>query len=151
MKSSLGVKGLQEIDNQLAALPKATSKAVMRRALKKELEPVASTANFFWPGADDTAFAVSSRLKQGQRAQSASVGAVTMYVGATRSAPHAHLLEFGTEPRFHKSGKGVGAVSPTPILLPSWDSHKDEILAGLAKTLREELQATIRRRASRGL
>lgn len=151
MKVEFEVEGLRETDDALSALPKATSKAVVRRALAKELQPIADMANGFWPGADDSAFGVSERLKRGQPATDFGLNAITMYVGSTRSAPHAHLLEWGTEPRYHESGKYVGAVPPTPMLTPSWDAHKDKILKGLAATLRAEIEATMARRAKRGL
>jgi hypothetical protein len=73
-----------------------------------------------------------------------------MFVGATQAVPHAHLLEWGTGPRFHKSGRYLGAVSPIPMLTPAWDAHKERILQGLADSLRKELEATIARRARRG-
>lgn len=151
MKTSFKVDGLREIDNALAALPKATSKAVVRRALAKELQPVADMANSLWPGSRDDAFGVSSKLKRGQPESEASATGVTMYVGSTRNAPHAHLVEWGTGPRFHKSGKYVGAAAPQPMLTPSWDSLKGQILEGLAASLREEIEATLARRAKRGL
>ena len=151
MKASFKVEGLREIDNALAALPKATSKAVVRRALAKELQPVADMANGLWPGADDSAFAVSSKLKRGQPELELGANAVRVFVGSTKSAPHAHLLEWGTEPRYHKSGKYTGAVPPTPMLTPSWEAHKGRILEGLAASLRDELEATLARRAKRGL
>ncbi|MFV1530610.1 hypothetical protein [Phaeobacter sp. JH209A] len=144
------IEGLKEIDSALAALPRATSKAVVRRALKKELAPVADMANGLWPGADDGAFAVSAKLKKGQQGPEAGPNAVNMFVGSTPAAPHAHLLEWGTEPRYHKSGKYVGAVPPDPMLTPSWDAHKGNIIEGLAASIRQEIEATIRRRANRG-
>ncbi|UWS05631.1 hypothetical protein K4K94_07885 [Phaeobacter inhibens] len=151
MKTLLKMEGLRELDNDLAALPKAVSKPVVRRALAKQLQPVAEMANYLWPGADDSAFAVSSRLKNGQPQPDVGSSAVTMFVGATRSAPHAHLREWGTEPRYHKSGKYVGAVAPTPSLTPSWEAYKGDILQGLAAEIRGELEATLSRRAERGL
>lgn len=151
MKASFKVEGLREIDNALAALPKATSKAVVRRALAKELQPVADMANSLWPGSRDDAFAVSSKLKKGQPEPEFAPSAVNMFVGSTRAVPHAHLLEWGTEPRHHKSGKYVGAAPPMPMLTPSWEAHKGKILEGLAASLREEIEATLARRAKRGL
>ena len=151
MKAAFDFDGFQEIDDNLAALPRATSKAVVRRALTKELQPIAAMANDLWPGADDGVFAVSTRLKKGQPQLEAASGSVVVHVGSTRRAPHAHLLEWGTEPRFHKSGKYVGAVAPSPSLTPAWDAHNARILEGLAKTIGEEIKATLGRRAKRGL
>lgn len=149
MKADFKVDGLRDLENILATLPKATAKPVIRRALTEKLKPVADMANALWPGADDTAFGVSTRLKNGRRAPETAAGAVTVYVGATQSAPHAHLREFGTEPRFHKSGKFVGAVSPQPVLAPAWEANKGAILSGLAAEIRSQLDALIARRASR--
>ena len=151
MKASFSVDGLRDIDNALADLPRATSKAVMRRALRKQLEPVAQTANDLWAGADDSAFAVSEKLDRRQPRWEASPTEVVMHVGSTRAAPHAHLIEFGTEPRYHESGKFVGAVAPDPSLGPAWETHHRSVIAGIAEELGRELAATMARRAKRGL
>lgn len=149
MTASFKIAGLREIDSILAVLPKATSKGVVRRALAKELKPVAAMANQLWPGSDERAFGVSATLQRGQRAPEIGPNAVRMFVGSTRSAPHAHLLEWGTAPRYHKSGKFVGATPPTPSLTPAWEAHRGDILEGLAATLRRELEATMARKAKR--
>ncbi|WP_197919315.1 hypothetical protein [Thiosulfatihalobacter marinus] len=149
MRAEFSIAGLREIDNVLAALPKATSKAVVKRALRNQLLPVADMANGFWPGADDDVFQVSLKLKSGQPRPDVPQSAVTMFVGTSKR--QAHLLEWGTAPRYHKSGKYVGAVAPQPMLTPSWEAHKDNILNGLVDELRREIDATIARRARRGL
>ena len=151
MKAEFKVAGLRELDDNLAALPNAAAKAVVRRGLSKELQPVADMANALWPGADDSAFAVSTKLKRGQTKPDTAPHAVTVYVGSTNAAPHAHLREWGTEPRYHKSGKYVGAVAPVPSLTPAWDAYRGQILQGIAATLWEEMKATMARRAKRGL
>lgn len=52
-------------------------------------------------------------------------------VGVGKPASHAHLLEFGTGPRFVKNyrGKGgtvfVGAISPRPFIVPTFEEEKD--------------------------
>lgn len=149
MKADFKVEGFLELDKVLSQLPAATAKGVVRRALKKELEPVADMANAFWPGADDKAFGISTKVKRGQRGPSLGRNVVNMFVGSTKAAPHAHLLEWGTEPRFHESGKYVGAVAPTPMLTPAWDANKGAILKGLAASIRAEIEATIRRKEAR--
>lgn len=151
MGAAFDFDGFQEIDNALSTLPNVTRKAVVRRALIKQLQPVADMANALWPGADDSAFAVSPKLKSTQGFPDVAQSAVTLFVGSTSSAPHAHLREWGTAPRYHKSGKYVGAVAPMPSLTPAWDANKDKVLQGLADALRAELEATLARRAKRGL
>jgi len=151
MKPAFDFAGFQEIDNSLAVLPKAVAKGVVQRGLRKGLQPVADTANSFWPGTDDTAFVVFDKLERSGRKSNAKPGLVEMFVGNKRSVFHALFLERGTEPRFHKSGKYVGAVAPMPSLTPAWDAHKEEVLAGLAAVIGKELEATLARRARGGL
>ncbi|MEX0302217.1 MAG: hypothetical protein AB3N24_07325 [Leisingera sp.] len=151
MKAAFEVEGMRELDDNLAALPNATAKAVVRRGLTRLLQPVADMANGLWPGADDSAFAVSSKLKRGQVPPEKGPYIVNVFVGSTPAAPHAHLLEWGTAPRYHKSGKYVGAVAPVPSLTPSWDANRDQMLQNLAAIVWEDLKATQARRAKRGL
>ena len=61
----------------------------------------------------------------------------------------AHLVEFGTGPRFQKSGRYTGSVAPQPMLQPAWDMHKSQILEGLGKRLWDEIEKTMARRAKR--
>ncbi|MBN9674641.1 hypothetical protein [Salipiger bermudensis] len=155
MSISMKVSGFRDIEKALAALPQGTAKGVARRAMRKELQPVADTANAFWPGATDNVFRVTSRLSRGQRADSgagSSRSAVNLFVGAntgTDGAPHAHLLEFGTGPRFQKNGRFTGSVAPQPMLQPAWDIHKHSLLEGLGARLWDEIEKTIARRAKR--
>jgi HK97 gp10 family phage protein len=44
-------------------------------------------------------------------------------------APHAHLVEYGTTERFHKSGKSVGAAKQQPFFRPAWDESKGQVNA----------------------
>lgn len=151
MKGGLKMEGLREIDNALATLPKVVAKGVVKRGLRTSLQPVADAANAFWPGTDNTAFVVSDKLSRDNQKNSAQPNLVQMYVGNKRSVFHALFLEHGTAPRFHKSGKYVGAVAPMPSLTPAWDGRGEEVLAGLAAELRKEFDATMARRSGRGL
>lgn len=152
MSVSMKVTGFRELEKALARIPAGTAKGVARRAMKKELAPVAATANALWPGATDDVFQITSRLKRGQRPAVREARNVTnLYVGANSSryggSPHAHLIEFGTGPRFQKNGRFTGSVAPQPMLQPAWDMHKRQILDGLGKRLWAEIEKTMARRA----
>lgn len=150
MKADFQFTGGRELERALAQLPRATAASVARRVTRKALKPVADAANDFWPGSSDDVFTVAPRVKRSQRARGKSASVVDMYVGAVNS-PEAHLLEWGTGPRRHASGKYVGAVSPTPSLGPAWDLHRAGILRDLARGIGEEIRRTVARRAARGL
>lgn len=155
MSANLKVYGFRELEKALAQLPAGTSKGVARRAMKKELKPVADMANAFWPGADDDVFRITSRLSGGQKGDSLAKrgrSVLNMFVGAPGGAqgtPEAHLIEFGTGPRYQKNGRFTGSVSPQPMLQPAWDMHKRKILDGLGARLWDEIIKTQARRAKR--
>lgn len=153
MSVSMKVTGFREIERALAKLPAGTAKGVARRAMKKELKPIAVMANTFWPGADDNVFKITSRLKSSQRAPIRESRSVTnMFVGADYGPggnPHAHLIEFGTGPRYTKNGAFRGSVAPNPMLQPAWDMNRVQLLEGLGKRLWAEIEKTQARRAKK--
>ncbi|MCA0963284.1 hypothetical protein [Salipiger bermudensis] len=155
MSVSLKLTGFREIEKALAQLPAGTAKGVARRAMKKELKPIADTANAFWPGSRDDVFQITSRIAAGQLGDSYAKrgrSVINMFVGSPGGAngtPHAHLVEFGTGPRFQKNGRFTGSVAPQPMLQPAWDIHKQSLLEGLGARLWDEIEKTIARRAKR--
>ena len=147
MTMSMKIEGLQDIEKALLQLPRGTAKGVARRALKKELAPVKNTAEAFWPAAEE-AFKISSRIKRSQCPAVKEARSVTvMHVGSFE--PHAHLLEFGTGPRFQENGRFTGSVAPQPMLQPAWDMHKRQVLKGLGERLWDEISKTMARRAKK--
>lgn len=155
MSSSLKMEGFKGLEQALAQLPQSTSKGVARRVMKKNLKPVADFANALWPGSSDDVFRITSRVARGQIADShmqRKSSTLNMFVGAPGGAlgtPEAHLIEFGTGPRYHKGGRYVGAVSPTPMLQPAWDANKAVMLRRLGDDLFEEIQKSLARRAAK--
>jgi len=149
MSVKMKVTGFKDIERALAELPQGTAKGVARRAMKKELKPVKDTAEAFWPGATE-AFKISSQIKGSQRGDTVAKrgkSVLNMYVGSTE--PHAHLIEFGTGPRYTKSGAFRGSVAPEPMLQPAWDMNERTILKGLGERLWDEISKTVARRAKR--
>lgn len=150
MSVEMRMDGFREIEKALAQIPAGTAKGVARRAMRKELQPVAAMANAFWPGSDDDVFRITSRLARGQRGPREAASVTNMFVGAPggrAGTPEAHLIEFGTGPRFQKNGRFTGSVSPTPMLQPAWDANKARILDGLGKRLWAEIESTMKRAA----
>jgi len=149
MKAEMRLEGARDLERALAELPRSTSKAVARRIMKKELKPVKDAAEAFWPGANE-AFQISSRISRSQSGDSEAVRGPSienMFVGSFE--PHAHLLEFGTGPRYTEKGAYRGSVSPEPMLQPAWDAHKRQVLTGLGERMWEEIKKTVERRAQR--
>lgn len=58
----------------------------------------------------------SSRI-EGERVPNSAAEA---RIGGTKGARQGHLIEGGTVERFHASGKSVGKVKETPVLVPAY-------------------------------
>lgn len=147
MNVGFKVEGFRDMEKALAQLKRGTAKGVTRRSLKKVLKPVAEAA-------DASAFeiAITSKLTARQKVRARgdfSRSVVTMYVGPIdedgQGAPHAHLIEFGTMPRHHDSGKFVGAVMADPFMRPAWDAHRPLLLERLGKEVWANIEKTIER------
>lgn len=150
MSVDFKVSGFRDIERALAQLPAGTAKGVARRALKKELKPVQEMAEAFWPGSG-SAFRISSSIKGSQRGDSYATrgrSVTNMFVGSFE--PHAHLIEFGTGPRYNSAGAYRGSVSPLPMLQSAWSAvGTQRMLEGLGETLWQEISKTVARRAAR--
>jgi len=48
-------------------------------------------------------------------------------VGLGDPAQHAHLIEFGTDNRFQKNGKGTGHVSADPFVFPLFNAEAGNV------------------------
>nr|MDD5511484.1 HK97 gp10 family phage protein [Dehalococcoidales bacterium] len=141
--------GLKECMDALEQLPTLSmKKTVVRNALKKCAAPIAEDAKNNAPWAPkpkeyakskhfrDT-IKVSTSLKASQRGRF-DKSRVTVYVGST--APHAHLIEFGTTARFTKSGAYRGFTSPVPFMRNAWDNNKMKSLNMLKEELWKSLE-----------
>lgn len=155
MSVRLKIEGAGDIERALAEMARGTAKGVMRRAMKKALKPVQEDADV-----SPFIIAVTSKLSKRQYAEARADRArdrLTLYVGPVQedgsAAPHAHLYEFGTGPRFHKdTGKYVGAMLADPFMRPAWDANRDQVLAILKKEVWAEIEKTVeraRRKAAR--
>lgn len=159
-KVKFKVDGFKAIEDALLALPRSTSRGVARRAMTKALEPVAASAKAAAPRGETgnliSGISVGSKLSKRQareaRGEMARLGisrdALVLNVGAS-NARHAHLVEFGTGPRYHKSGKYVGQMPPQPFMRPAWDANQQGVLDGLSASLWSEIEKTLARAAKR--
>lgn len=152
MSVGLGFGGGPEMERALARLKVGTGKGAVRRALKKALEPIRAQA----AAAGPFEVAITSKLNRSQAAGARGEGRgreVVQYVGAVdaggKGAPHAHLVEFGTGPRHHASGKYVGFVAPRPFLRPAWDANAPDLVQRVSELVWIEITKALERQAAR--
>ena len=160
--TSLKLFGARELDNMLKAMKASTAKTVTKRAMVKALEPVAVAARAAAPRlsgggphmADKIAASTTlskAQLREGRKLSGGfDVGGrdtALAYVGPESAL--AHLVEFGTGPRFLKNGKFVGIMPPNPFMRQAWDATKGAVLDGLTDLLRAEIEKSLTRAAKR--
>lgn len=152
MTASMKVEGFKELDSLLQAMPRRLASQAVTSGMRRALQPVATAARAYAPGSLSTRIRISPTVKAGQMLQALEKpgpGRKVMFVGS--GAPHAHLVEFGTAPRFQKNGRYTGIMPPDPFLRPAWDANRDEVLARLAETIREQIKAALKRRIAKAM
>jgi len=162
MRATVKLEGFAELDRAMASLTRATAANTMRRALKEAAEPMAAAARRMAP-VDDyqlvEAIEVSTKAKgasargafmaalrstgsrtaAGAAAKAAGGGSfVSMYVGPTERAPHAHFQEFG-----------VSHHAPQPYMRPAFDAEAQPTINRLKVALAEQINKAVARAAAK--
>lgn len=169
---TIKIQGLREIDAALSELPKATSKAILLRVLKRAGQPIADAAKNF--AAEDTgelrnSIQVSSKhinkvgksefaaaMKAGL-GREAAVGALR---GARRAAAgQGSFAEVFVGPANARNKRdaikrwvneyGSVKMSARPYMRPAWDANKGEALRIISTDIGNEIIATAKRAAKR--
>lgn len=152
MSVTVNLEGFKELDDALSELPKATSKGVLRRSLKKAAKPMADLASSLAPlgptGNLSSSVRYGTKLTKRQAALHRKMfrndkASVEGFVGA--NDPAAVPQEFGTVDH-----------GPQPFMRPAWDRDQKPMLERLKAELWSEIQKTVARaerraaRAARG-
>lgn len=164
MKTTLKIKGLRELGSGLDQFKRSTASGVLSRVLKKAAKPIADTARRNAPvdqgelrdsvkvqlvrqSAGKAAFAAAmrggaSRKEAGAAAHAANREAAAQGASATvrvaATAPHAHLVEWGTS-----------KMPAQPFLGPALDAQGTAALNVVRAELATEIEKTARRIAKR--
>ena len=151
MDAALRLEGGMDIERALGRLDRAVARRVSVRSMREVLQPVASMANALWPGSSDDVFTIRTRISRGQMSDSHMVrgpSIINLFVGAPgggAGTPHAHLIEFGTGPRYTRNGAFRGSVSPLAMLQPAWDMHRAQMLTNLGRLIWNEIERVMAR------
>ncbi len=159
--------GIQEIQRALDQLPRSVTKTVLKNGIKEGLKDAKKTAQ-----------ATAPKGATGNLARSIHVGEklkkrkfkhrdrVTVYMGST--APHAHLVEFGTASRSREgasvyqsdgqwyrpsAGASTGVMPQNAFLTRAWDLSKRQVLITFRQSMWKHLSKAaerLRGKAERG-
>lgn len=129
------VQGLKQLENQFRKLSRAIQIKIIRKGLDAAGKPMLARAKEL-VAVDTGNLKKQLKLKQAPRQKGAIKG---IKIGTSEQiikdpatgektkinrAAHAHLVEFGTGPRFHKDGSPTGQMPALPFLRPAYDEQE---------------------------
>lgn len=147
--------GARELEAALRELPKRIGKAAIKRALMKAAAPIEADAKVgaaaTKPGLGERGISISTRLSRRQkRGRRVDKNTQEVFIGAHSARRGlAHLIEFGTGPRRHKSGKSTGSMPARPFMRPAWERGKHQALLTIGDELWVEVEKAAKRLAKR--
>lgn len=151
------IDGLKELDKALGELGKRVGKATLRKAIKAASVPVINDAQALAPVDDGTLKAsiiAGTKLGKAQRKlqnkeSRANGGKATaeIYIGPT--APHAHLVEFGTAPHVLYRGIKHPGTQPQPFMRPAFEQNQEKMMEIMKQELIIQINKALARQAKR--
>lgn len=165
MTLKVKLEGIDHIRTVLRELPKAAEKRAVREAMIESADVFANDAAARAP-VDDGALRDSivrtwriiksqerGTRKPGKDGARAFVGPNYSRTAAASKgyAPHAHLVEYGTGPRYtlgrKSKPKGVysGEGPPKPFMRPAFDSQKGQFISDFTGVLLERINKAVAR------
>jgi len=128
------IKGMDELQRNIDRLSKRLSYQAVGNILfegAKTVVSVAKTKVRVLKGTLRSAI-IAKLLPQGGGYAPTAIAAVDR-----AKAPHGQLIEYGSGPRYHKSGKYVGRVKAKPFMRPAWDETKFAVLNKILSDLKK--------------
>lgn len=150
MTTKLKLLGLKETLKALRDLPDEIERPAFEEALTEAGEPMRQLAADLAPRRrSENSLADNIVITPNGPGNPERRDEVRVYMGPDLqkpgAAPHGHLAEFGTGPRYHKSGKYVGQMPATPFIRPAFDAEA----RGTIKRVGPLLWAIVKRAADR--
>lgn len=157
----LKLHGVKEMQRALQELPDELQQPLVEVALVRAAAPMRDAAEELAPDAEPFGRGLvqhvitSTKLTE---TQAKEVGPprkdeARVYVGIDGErpgyAPYAHLNEWGTGPRYHKSGKYVGEMPAKPFMRPAFDATARAVIRRFVEQLRPMIAAAAKRVAAR--
>lgn len=152
------VEGLKDLERALAALPKATGRSVLRRALLAGGAPIAEDAERRAPlrkGNLKRSIGVSTKLTKRQKAvhrRYAGTLPPERVAGGFRSQPAKSVFVFvgpGSLPAAVPQEFGTVNHPAQPYMRPAWDTQQDRALAIIVERIGAEIKSAVERLAKK--
>lgn len=139
-RQTFKIEGLKDLQDALAEFPKATGKAVLRRALLKAGQPIKDAAAARAPrlrGKLQMSVGAGTKLSRRQKRMHQPESSVEVFVGAG-ALVQAITQEFGTVNH-----------PPQAFMRPAWDGNRHQAMSSIKDELSDEIMKTAKRRAQK--
>lgn len=146
------VRGLDELDRELTKLGVKMRRKIIGKAMRKGAAPIAKAVRRNAPRgkkyagkkAKDVRGIVLRRSVQVRSAKKRRGEQEDVSVRVTANVPHAHIVEYGSGPRFHDDGKYVGQMPANPFMRRSFEATKGAAQAIIATTIAAEIEREVK-------
>lgn len=142
--------GAKQLAANLRELPDALQPRLVLEAMEYAAEPMVEEGRALAPDAEPLGEGLpagvifSEDVSASQNERPAREDEAKAYFGVEQSQAEAILVEFGTGPRYHESGKYVGEMPPQPFIRPAFDNKAGVYLARLTSRLRQLIERAAR-------
>lgn len=141
----LEITGIEELEKNFKRLEEMTTQrkalSAIERGFKNAAKPMLNKAKQYAPyktGGLEGSIKITNTIPGSTRK---AKGEIRFYVRST--APHAHIIEYGTGPRYHADGKYVGSSPPDPFLRPAFEEEWKTALEGLESEIAAAIKKAI--------
>lgn len=141
--------GWRELARNLQELPDALQTPLVLEAMRQAAQPMLDTGIALAADAEPLGeglplgVVLSDRVTESQNEPAPRKDEAKLYFGVTGN-PEAILVEFGTGPRFHESGKSVGQMPAQPFIRPAFTEGSPVFIRRLGGRLRRIIEGAAR-------
>ena len=143
MEINFDLAGLKEFSDTLSKVTKAVGPDKVEPILLKGARKMAShlrPAAPVGPTGNLKKAVIAKKLQRYGRNPAPSIAAINR-----KKAPHAHLVESGSGPRYHKrTGRYVGVMPKNPWFQRTEEKEKAGVLSGVVKDLQKEIEGAMK-------
>lgn len=120
-KSGATITGEKALQKLLKKLPDKVTRKVTRQAINAAANPVLKAARANVPTGEGV---LKSSLAKKVKTYTKSQSIIAIIGPKLHAAPHAHLVEKGTDDRHHKTGKSTGRMPASHFLQKALDENQ---------------------------
>lgn len=149
-RTRMQLTGWRELSRNLQKLPDELQPRLVVEAMKQSAEPMLQDGIANAPDAEPLGeglplgVILSDQVLASQGEPAPRKDEAKLYFGVTGN-PEAVLVEFGTGPRFHESGKFVGQMPAQPFIRPAFDANARTFINRLGGRLGRLVEGAARR------